>query len=372
MEDVKKCPYCGEEVLATAKKCKHCSEWLDPMKSETVKADNSAKLDNLYQLARRAQKEGNFEKSAQHYETILLEVPNCWESVFYSSYCNAVSQYQNDKTGSAIKTLLSCTNSALDLIEDNKGEDEQQSKLAVMIDELSQICEEIYNELYEEKNGVADNLKNIPRSEYLEFFDQYDKRIIAISKIYALLGFKILELFNDNSDFGKKGISMVEKGIRVVKDGVTYFLAKSERKGIISEYQECMASIRKQTSERRFNEYWEAHQSERENLESEKQSLNEQINTLNNKISEIPQNTDGYTLMVELQKKVQDLTVEKKALGFFKFKDKKAIRMQINAVKAEIAPIQLRIDSAIDDVKKDISLLQSRIKEIDIELTKPR
>ena len=29
MEDTKKCPYCDEEILAVAKKCKHCGEWLD-------------------------------------------------------------------------------------------------------------------------------------------------------------------------------------------------------------------------------------------------------------------------------------------------------------------------------------------------------
>ncbi len=28
MEGTKICPYCGEEILATAKKCKHCGEWL--------------------------------------------------------------------------------------------------------------------------------------------------------------------------------------------------------------------------------------------------------------------------------------------------------------------------------------------------------
>jgi predicted nucleic acid-binding Zn ribbon protein len=30
----KNCPFCGEEILATAQKCKHCSEWLD--KTSTV------------------------------------------------------------------------------------------------------------------------------------------------------------------------------------------------------------------------------------------------------------------------------------------------------------------------------------------------
>ena len=37
MEGTKRCPYCGEEILAVARKCKHCGEWLDkeePKKEE--------------------------------------------------------------------------------------------------------------------------------------------------------------------------------------------------------------------------------------------------------------------------------------------------------------------------------------------------
>ena len=30
------CPYCDEEILATAKKCKHCGEWLDENSREAL------------------------------------------------------------------------------------------------------------------------------------------------------------------------------------------------------------------------------------------------------------------------------------------------------------------------------------------------
>ena len=33
--ETKQCPYCSEEILATAKKCKHCGEWLE--ESDKVK-----------------------------------------------------------------------------------------------------------------------------------------------------------------------------------------------------------------------------------------------------------------------------------------------------------------------------------------------
>ena len=28
-QEKKRCPYCGEEILSAAKKCKHCGEWLE-------------------------------------------------------------------------------------------------------------------------------------------------------------------------------------------------------------------------------------------------------------------------------------------------------------------------------------------------------
>lgn len=37
MEETKRCPYCGEEILAVARKCKHCGEWLDREEPKTEK-----------------------------------------------------------------------------------------------------------------------------------------------------------------------------------------------------------------------------------------------------------------------------------------------------------------------------------------------
>ena len=109
MEDVKNCPYCGEEVLAVAKKCKHCGEWLDktvntpPTKSEITKVDNSAKLENLYKAARRAREDGNSNQALKHYEKLQMEDPDNWEPAFFIAYYSAINSLENDRPGDSVR-----------------------------------------------------------------------------------------------------------------------------------------------------------------------------------------------------------------------------------------------------------------------------
>ena len=57
----------------------------------TVKVDASEKLNNLYQLARRARDAENSEMAAKYYNNILMEAPNDWEAAFYSAYYSAMN-----------------------------------------------------------------------------------------------------------------------------------------------------------------------------------------------------------------------------------------------------------------------------------------
>lgn len=45
IQDKKKCPYCGEEIKAVAKKCRHCGSWLNETATASLKT-NSTSSDN--------------------------------------------------------------------------------------------------------------------------------------------------------------------------------------------------------------------------------------------------------------------------------------------------------------------------------------
>lgn len=54
--------------------------------SGTVTVDNTKKIENYYQLARRARESSNNEDAAKYYDLIRQEMPDDWEAAFFAVY----------------------------------------------------------------------------------------------------------------------------------------------------------------------------------------------------------------------------------------------------------------------------------------------
>lgn len=88
------CEMCGSQDLVKKDGvyvCQNCGTKYDPEEAKKlmveVTIDNSAKIQNLYQLARRAYEEHNFEDAANYYQQIAVENPDDWETNFYRVLC---------------------------------------------------------------------------------------------------------------------------------------------------------------------------------------------------------------------------------------------------------------------------------------------
>ena len=70
MEEMKKCPHCGEEIKAEAKKCRYCGEWLEQPDSNDLMTDGNA------QVSSASQQNGAF-KQSYFYNYFLKGIRNC-------------------------------------------------------------------------------------------------------------------------------------------------------------------------------------------------------------------------------------------------------------------------------------------------------
>ena len=296
-----------------------------------------------------------------------------WNDEYKKAYNIATKAFKSGNTGDAIITMQNCIDGVFGLIRNIQDFGEQKSAANEVVTKTKEICEVLIEDLEERErehnsqgpppNMSANEIKRIVKP----FFESLNWGMFGISETYCSLANGVEEIFGEDDS-----VALMERARRIVDCYANPNFNKDEIKMLKGRYKERIIQIREKATKRRFDEYWDAHQEEKIKFESEKQSLNEQIIALNQEIPAIPQKTDGYTDMVELQTKVQNLISERKAFGFFKLKDKWAVQKQINAVNSEIAPIRLRIKSAIQAVEKLIYQHKNRIKEIDHELTKPR
>jgi len=387
------CSSCGTQLNPNSRFCNVCGAPI----ADTAVAAPAVNLDNLYKLARMAKDENNVEKSIQYYEQILLADSNSWEAAFYSAYYSAILKCRNSEMGLANALLQNRLEKVIGLIKDHiKDKNEQIKYTQEIVRKLNDICGVFYNinkegfdDFYQRYSdaGYSEHNKNL----LTQCLKQTSYNNLGISKIYYQLGKNLLKMLDIDiyfetfiepaiknamdiairnpcypylNSYGSEDLHFYE--IRSLKNEVykeTEALEKS-CDNILNRVKQMQEVLAKQ----RFKKYWDSHKSEKAALESEKQSLAEQIANINKEIPQIP----GYSEMTNLSEQVEKLVSEKKALGFFKFKEKKTMQKQIDSANNDIEVLRSRINPAIEEIKNRISQIESKIKAIDTELTKPR
>lgn len=301
-----------------------------------VSVDNTAKLDNLFKVARRAKDDMNVEQAFKYYEQITLENPNSWEATFYIAFFSAVQKYRKHEIGPPISLIRNCLDSVFDLIENIEDGDEQRAASQEVIEKVNTIA-----------SLLLDSIQQDYDSEKEAFDRKYSQAETSVTNMLV-----------------KASFNAENKAERSKKQGWV-----EDMTNLVQYRQKRLVEV---IGKRRFDEYWDAHQDEKVKLESEKKSLAELVSVLENEFMTATKETEGYSHMLELKNTVQSLTNEIKSLGLFKGKQKKAIQEKIESINKEIEPIQARIDSNTEDIKVQINQLTSKINEIDNELTRPR
>lgn len=142
----------------------------------TVKVDNSEKLKNLYQTARRYRDQDNNESAAKYYDMILAEDPDSWEALFYSVYCNAWTCTIAGMSV-AISKVTNCVSDVYELINKNEtpedtlryGE-EVNNKCKYMSDSFKAIAKNHYDNI---DSSIRDN-----------YYSEYEQRVSAAKDLW--------------------------------------------------------------------------------------------------------------------------------------------------------------------------------------------
>ena len=113
--------------------CEHCGTKysVEEAKKLMVEIDNSKKMANLYERARKSLEVDDLEHAAEYYKQILDEVPNDWEAYFYS-YLGETTSFTNSQAGSVAAKLGSTIPAAYDMAVETDNADEVAERVKLI------------------------------------------------------------------------------------------------------------------------------------------------------------------------------------------------------------------------------------------------
>ena len=216
-----------------------------------VTVDNSAKLDNLYKVARRAHEDGNTVQAAKYYEQLQLEDPDNWETNFYTAYYSGINSLKNDNPGSSvrfsggkvnlsynyrsgisscIRAIYNSLDTVFSLIEDIQDYDEQKAAINAVEEDVMYISSSLMDIIEGEHQRM--------KSEISHFVDETEDNVLFSAMTKSTMGGKNNNIRDDYRQDVSSMVSLVKK-----------------RKNRIEEIE---TNRRYEEEKRREKEYWDS------------------------------------------------------------------------------------------------------------------
>lgn len=198
-------------------------------------AENS-KLNNLYELARRAKENDDSEAAAKYYEMILFENPSDWEANFYTTYFKAMSCKIAHIQSAAI-SVSNCLDTILELIQKNVTDEiEQAGAVAEVTSRCVIISTMLFNGAKNHYDGMASSIKSDHTQEFLN-------NCCAARDIAYNLGDYILNFFGSEGAYKSLCTMAWKTGVEKHKVLLPYFANQALNQSTIDSYDEKIGTL---------------------------------------------------------------------------------------------------------------------------------
>ena len=335
----------------------------------TVQVDNSAFVKKYLENARRAKEKEDWEETEKYYNLVEQNDPNNIEAIFYSAYGKAKASLVDDdiyKRQAVFKVLTNCISILDDKYDIERREENQNAIMDIAIDLGNMVCSSFVFTQWKNSYGVVTRTnKGDTYTLFGGLIDAYRETIANIQKIddQPCLHEASIRLYTVAQHTGIGNWKKLMAGWIEQENAALEFLQK-----------------------KKIEEYWEEHKEDKLRLDQELLSLNtekgnyiERINDIQKKKGNVP----ALSQLIKIQKEIEELDNQKKALGLFKGKEKKAIQEKIDSLDIQKKKLQVDVqnqqkeveqqyETELNQIRAKLNEVAAKVKDIENELTRDR
>ena len=174
------CEMCGSNDVVKQSGmyvCQNCGTKYDPEDAKKlmveITLDNSAKLDNLYKIARRAYQDKNYQDAADYYQQIAIENADDWEANFYKilsrARCSTIKEAKQE-----LVSVSNCLDSSIRLIKNsNISDTEKKSRIKEICTASKYYAVDVFESVTKAipRFGNDNNIADLRRDTVFRFAD---------------------------------------------------------------------------------------------------------------------------------------------------------------------------------------------------------